>query len=288
MSITAARRLGGYALGVLVFLAALGVWELWAGAANSFLVPTASEVAERAWDVWPTSDFLSEVGQSMKRYVVGFAIAAAIGIALGLLVGASRRQAHARSLPRVPTSRARDCDRASRIFILGVGDASRIVVIAFGLCFPILVNTAEGVRGIPLEVRDTASMLHVGRVERLARIYLPAALPSIMAGLRIAVSLGLVLVIVSSSWARRTASATTSTSSSWTTPRSTRASSSSACSGTCSTGSSWLQSAACSHGTTEQPVSEPVLRVVGLEKRYSEEGSAALAGVTFDVVQGEL
>ena len=81
-------------------------------------------------------------------------------------------------------------------FILGVGDASRIVVIAFGLCFPILVNTAEGVRGIPLEVRDTASMLHVGRVERLARIYLPAALPSIMAGLRIAVSLGLVLVVV--------------------------------------------------------------------------------------------
>jgi ABC-type nitrate/sulfonate/bicarbonate transport system permease component len=83
------------------------------------------------------------------------------------------------------------------ILILGLGDASRIAVIAFGLCFPILVNTAEGVRGIPLEVRDTASMLHVGRVERALRIYLPAALPSIMAGLRIAVSLGLVLVIVS-------------------------------------------------------------------------------------------
>ena len=83
------------------------------------------------------------------------------------------------------------------LIILGFGDASRIAVIAFGLCFPILVNTAEGVRGIPLEVRDTASMLHVGRVERVVRIYLPAALPSIMAGLRIAVSLGLVLVIVS-------------------------------------------------------------------------------------------
>jgi ABC-type nitrate/sulfonate/bicarbonate transport system permease component len=81
--------------------------------------------------------------------------------------------------------------------ILGIGDASRIAVIAFGLCFPILVNTAEGVRGIPPEVRDTASMLHVGRVERVVRIYVPAALPSIMAGLRIAVSLGLVLVIVS-------------------------------------------------------------------------------------------
>ena len=197
MSTAASRRLGGYALGVLVFVAVLGIWQLWAGAEDNVLVPTASEVAERAWDVWPTSGFLSEVGQSMKRYVVGFAIAAAIGIALGLLVGAS----HAARRTLDPLL---ECLRAvpaiaivpAAFVILGAGDASRIVVIAFGLCFPILVNTAEGVRGIPLEVRDTASMLHVGRVERLARIYLPAALPSIMAGLRIAVSLGLVLVIV--------------------------------------------------------------------------------------------
>jgi sulfonate transport system permease protein len=198
VSTTAARRFGGHALGVLVFVAVLGIWQLWAGAEDNVLVPTASEVAERAWDEWRTSDFLSEVGQSMKRYVVGFAIAAAIGIALGLLVGAS----HAARRTLDPFL---ECLRAvpaiaivpAAFFILGVGDASRIVVIAFGLCFPILVNTAEGVRGIPLEVRDTASMLHVGRVERLARIYLPAALPSIMAGLRFAVSLGLVLVIVS-------------------------------------------------------------------------------------------
>jgi len=198
VSTTAARRLGGYTLGALVFLAVLGVWELWAGAANSPVVPKATDVAERAWEEWPTPDFLSEVGQSMKRYVIGFAIAAAIGIALGLLVGAShvaRRTLDPfleclRAVPAIAVAPA-------ALVIFGFGDASRIVVIAFGLCFPILVNTAEGVRGIPLEVRDTASMLHVGRVERLARIYLPAALPSIMAGLRFAVSLGLVLVIVS-------------------------------------------------------------------------------------------
>jgi ABC-type nitrate/sulfonate/bicarbonate transport system permease component len=195
---SAARRLVRPALGVLVFLAVLALWELWARAANSFLVPTASEVAERAWDVWPTSDFLSEVGQSMKRYAIGFAIAAAIGITLGLLVGAS----HAARRTLDPFL---ECLRAvpaiaivpAAILILGLGDASRIAVIVFGLCFPILVNTAEGVRGIPLEVRDTASMLHVGSVERVVRVYLPAALPSIMAGLRTAVSLGLVLVIVS-------------------------------------------------------------------------------------------
>lgn len=195
---TSAARLAGPALGVLVFLAALCVWELWARAENSFLVPTASEVAERSWDIWPTSEFRSEAESSLKRLVAGFAIAAAIGIAVGLLIGSSQRARRTlgpfleftRAIPAVAIVPA-------AIVLLGLGDASRIAVIAFGLCFPILVNTAEGVRSIPLEVRDTASMLHAGRVERIARIYFPSALPSIMAGLRIAVSIGLVLVVVS-------------------------------------------------------------------------------------------
>ena len=55
-------------------------------------------------------------------------------------------------------------------------------MIAFGLCFPVLVNTADGVRAISPEARDTAAMLHLGRCERLYRLYLPAALPSIVAG----------------------------------------------------------------------------------------------------------
>jgi ABC-type nitrate/sulfonate/bicarbonate transport system permease component len=193
-----ARRVVGPVLGIVVFLGVLAVWELWAEAADSFLVPTASEVLERAWEVWPSSDFLSQVEHSMTRYAVGFAIATVVGIGLGLVVGAS--YAARRTLdPFLECMRAVPAIAIvpAALIVLGYGDASRIAVVAFGLSFPILVNTAEGVRGVPLEVRDTASMLHVGRVERVLRIYVPAALPSIMAGLRIAVSLGLVLVIVS-------------------------------------------------------------------------------------------
>jgi ABC-type nitrate/sulfonate/bicarbonate transport system permease component len=162
-------------------------------------LPAASEVVEQAWDIWPTSEFLAEAGGSLKRLAAGFAIAAAIGIAVGLLIGSSQRARRTlepfleftRAIPAIAIVPA-------ALVILGpTGDASRIAVIAFGLCFPILVNTAEGVRSIPPEVRDTASMLHVGRVERIVRIYFPSAMPSIMAGLRIAVSIGLVLVVVS-------------------------------------------------------------------------------------------
>lgn len=192
------RRLAGPAFGVLVFFAVLGVWEAWAAAEDSFLVPTASEVARTAWHEWPTSSFLSEAGTSLARLAAGYAIAAAAAIALGLLMGSSIRTRRTldpffellRAVPVISIV-------PIAILVLGLGDASRIAVIAFGLSFPILLNTIDGVRTIPPEVRDTASMLHVGRLERAARVYLPAALPSIFTGLRIALSLGLVMVVIS-------------------------------------------------------------------------------------------
>ena len=84
------------------------------------------------------------------------------------------------------------------MIVLGFGDAMQISVIAFAVCFPILVNTVEGVRAIPPEVHDTASMLHVGRESRgSCASSCPAALPFIAAGLRVAISLGLVAVVLS-------------------------------------------------------------------------------------------
>jgi ABC-type nitrate/sulfonate/bicarbonate transport system permease component len=185
-------------LGVAVFVAALGVWEAWARSEPSFLFPPASDVAERAWESWPTSEFLLTVAASLERLAVGFAVGAAAGIAVGLLVGASRGSRRAlepcieflRAIPPIAIVPA-------AIVLLGLGDAMLVSVIAFGVCFPVLVNTAEGVRAVSPEARDTAAMLQVGPVELLYRLYLPAALPSIVAGLRVAVSIGLVMVVIS-------------------------------------------------------------------------------------------
>ena len=198
MTASRTRRVAGPALGVLVFLAVLGLWEAWGRLEASYKVPAVSDVAGQAWEIWPSSEFLGEAGASLRRLAAGFAIGIALGIALGLLIGSSQRARRTlgpflefmRAIPVIAIVPA-------AIVVLGFGDASRIAVIAFGLCFPVLVITAEGVRAIPPEVRDTASMLHVGRVARLVHITFPAALPSIMAGLRIAVSLGLVMVVVS-------------------------------------------------------------------------------------------
>jgi len=187
------------ALASLAFLGAfLGLWEVTARSQASFLFPPFSNVARRAWTVWPTSDFLTTVAASLERLTAGYAIGAVIAVSLGLLMGASRGTRRTLE-PLTELARATPPIAAvpAAIVILGLGSSMRVAVIAFGVFFPVLVNTIEGVRAVPTETRDTATMLHVGRVRRLLRVYLPASLPSIVAGLRVAVSIGLVMMVIS-------------------------------------------------------------------------------------------
>jgi ABC-type nitrate/sulfonate/bicarbonate transport system permease component len=185
-------------LGLAVVALALTVWELWSRSADSFTVPEASAVLATAADLWPSRDFLAAVLASLGRFAVGFLVGAACGVAVGLLVGsfgACRRLLE----PLLELGRATPIIAIVPAFMvmLGFGDAMRISVIAFAVCFPVLVSTLDGVRRLPPELDDTASMLHVGPVERVLRVHLPATLPSIAAGLRVALSLGLIAVVIS-------------------------------------------------------------------------------------------
>ncbi len=198
MTVRLVERVGRPFLGWVVFAAAVGLWEALARSEGSFLVPTASAVAERAWHVWPTPDFLSNVEASLRRLAAGYAIGASVGVAVGVSMGSSRRVMQALE-PLVELLRATPAIALvpALIVILGVGDRMRIAVIAFGVVFPVLVNSMDGVRAAPPELHETASLLRLGRAERILRVDLPAALPSIFAGLRVAGSIGLVMVVVS-------------------------------------------------------------------------------------------
>lgn len=197
MSTRALARVRGVLLGALVFVAALAIWEAWARSAESFYFPPVSEIGREALDVWPSADFLTAVGASLKRLAAGYAIGATAGVSIGLAMGSSRRVRSTlgptteflRALPVIAVV-------PIAIILLDDGDAMRIAVITFGVFFPVLIATVAGVRGVPPEIRDTAALLHLGKVERTTRVYLPAALPTIFAGLRTALSIGLVLVVI--------------------------------------------------------------------------------------------
>jgi ABC-type nitrate/sulfonate/bicarbonate transport system permease component len=193
------NRVRGRLLGSVVFLVAIALWETWARLEPSFLFPPVSAVADRAWHVWPTSEFLTTVAApSLKRLAAGYTIGAGVGIAVGVVIGTSP-QIRRLLDPLVEILRATPpiAIVPAAILILGFGDSMRISVIAFGVLFPVLVNTVDGVRAVSPETRDIASLLRLGRVDRILRVYLPAATPSIFAGLRFGLSVGLVMVVIS-------------------------------------------------------------------------------------------
>jgi ABC-type nitrate/sulfonate/bicarbonate transport system permease component len=193
----ALARIRSPLLAIVGIVVALVAWQLWAERSDSFYAPTATEILGAAGRLWRDPDFLSVAADSLERLVAGFLIGSAIGVGVGLLMGSSAGVRRAldplvdllRSTPPIAIAPA-------LLIIAGLGNGMRVSLIAFGVCFPVLLNTVDGVRAVSPEARDTASMLQVGRLERTVRIYLPAALPSIAAGLRIAISVALVLVVV--------------------------------------------------------------------------------------------
>jgi ABC-type nitrate/sulfonate/bicarbonate transport system permease component len=82
------------------------------------------------------------------------------------------------------------------ILFLGLGDAMKLTAIGLGVFFPVLVNTIQGVRGTDPVMLDAARTFQHGRAATLWKVVLPSALPLILAGMRISLGIGLVLVVI--------------------------------------------------------------------------------------------
>jgi len=139
-------------------------------------------------------DFLSTVG----RMLLGYAIGAVWGVVIGTAMGLSRG-ARETVTPIVEFLRSIPATATLPLFIilLGGGDDMRVVFIAYGVSWFVLINTASGVGSIHKTMLDLGQVFRVHPVRRLFSIVLPAASPKIFAGLRIASTAALLLAIVS-------------------------------------------------------------------------------------------
>jgi NitT/TauT family transport system permease protein len=82
------------------------------------------------------------------------------------------------------------------MLFLGIGEAMKIIVIAFACSFPILINTMDGVRSVEPTFVDTAKTFGRGRYEIILKVILPASLHQILTGLRVALPIALIVDIV--------------------------------------------------------------------------------------------
>lgn len=138
----------------------------------------------------------SAIAISLESFAQGLALAVAVGVVGGVLIGSSRTLLAAsavvieflRPIPAVALIPA-------AIFVFGLDTPMRRFVIAFAAVWPILINTLYGVRGTDRFLHDVARVSGAGRLGRLVRVTLPAALPSIATGIRVSASLALLVCV---------------------------------------------------------------------------------------------
>lgn len=192
---TPAQRTG---LGIATVVVLLAAWEMLARAAHSIYVPPVSVIVTTFVHEWFSPQFTEHAIPSLIRMFFGYAIAGVLGITVGVLVGAYRPLYRIvdpvlqflRAIP--PTAII-----PVGILLIGIGDTMKILVIAFGAFWPVLVNAADGARGVSQERLDTARIFGVSRLETLLTVTFPSALPGIFAGLRTGLSIAFIMIVVS-------------------------------------------------------------------------------------------
>lgn len=191
----------------LLFAILVVGWQFAARAGGSKFFPPPSEIATRAGKLWftgpathlfLTDSFLDNVLPSLGRMLGGWVLAAAAGILLGVLVGRSERAldyvgplfAFFRSIPP-PT--------LIPVFavLFGLSSGMQIGSIIFGAVWPVLLNTVDGVRSVDQVKVETARSFRTPKRYWLGMVVLPAAAPKIFAGLRVSLSIALLLMVVS-------------------------------------------------------------------------------------------
>jgi ABC-type nitrate/sulfonate/bicarbonate transport system permease component len=196
-----AVRLERVGIRVAVLAGILVAWQIATLAADDPVSwPTAVAVIERLWERWLASPeaWGESILPSLARLAGGWVLAVMVGVGLGTLVGLSRV---ARDVldPAFAFLRSIPPPALLPLFIvlLGIGDPMKVAMIAFGTVWPIVLNTADGVASVEPLHRETGRAFRIGSIDQLNRIVLPSAAPKIFAGLRVSLSIGVILMVIS-------------------------------------------------------------------------------------------
>ena len=189
-------RLGGFVLIAVV----LAVWEAAArgGWTAAVTFPPFSRVFESFWSLIVTGKMIFLLLPSLERLVVGYLIALALGVGLGIAMGYFRA---IYNLFEPITEILRPIPAPAyipiAILFLGLGDEMKIFMIAFACFFPILLNTYSGVRSVDRIQIDTARTFGLTQGAILRKVIVPAASPQIFTGMRISVAISLIMIVIS-------------------------------------------------------------------------------------------
>lgn len=183
--------------GWLVFGLCLLLWEYGSRSSPSLqlYIPPVSQVIVALSQLFITGQLTAHLLTTLRRFLEGYLLAAAIAVTLGVVLGHFR---FAHSLLETLIEFLRPMPSVAivpvAILLLGIGDAMIVAVTVYASAWPILINTIDGVRHIERTLVDTGRTFGLARRRILWEIILPAASPYIVTGLRVSLSIALILV----------------------------------------------------------------------------------------------
>ncbi len=187
---------------LVVPIVLIAAWWLASAHSTNFFWPPLREIVDSFGGTWFHGRIGSDVLPSVGRLLAGYLLALVVGVGLGVAIG-SIRWLRALLEPVLEFFRAIPSPVLVPILMLfaGIGTGMKVLVIVSGCIWPILLNTVEGVRGLDEVLVDTARCYRIRPHTRLVHVVLRGASPQIAAGARQALSLGIILMVISEMFA---------------------------------------------------------------------------------------
>jgi sulfonate transport system permease protein len=186
-------------ISTLTAAAFVALWELAprAGVVDPKYTSQPSRVLAAGWDIIRTGALRHDVAVSLWEFAIGFSLAIAIGVPLGLLLGRSTALRYLLDPPIMAIYATPHLALLPIIVVwLGIGMQSKIAVAFVGGVIPILVNTMAGVRGVERSWILAARSFCAGGWDVFLKVILPGSLASVILGIRLGLSRAVLGVVV--------------------------------------------------------------------------------------------
>ena len=181
------------AFAILILLWEVSVRSGWV---SDLFLPSPSEVATSLWGLIADGTLWKNLKASLFRLGVGWVLGTLAGIAMGFVIGLSSIS-RAAGIPVISALYPVPKIALLPLFILwlGIGETSKVAVVALGVFFPTAIATFSAIDGVPRGIIRMAQSFDVPPLDILRKILLPAALPGILSAFRITASVGLLLLV---------------------------------------------------------------------------------------------
>lgn len=174
---------------------------LWEGVSRmawipSLFLPAPSSILSEGWTMIKTGILFKHIFSSLSRILWGFIIACSLGIIAGILIGSfSIPEAVGNPIIAATFPIPKIAILPLLILWLGIGEASKVAVIALGVFFPMVINVYTGVKNVDPLLIKAALSLGSNRARIIRKVIFPSILPMIFAGMKLGIGIALLLVV---------------------------------------------------------------------------------------------